>query len=72
MLMIKIITIILVQERSQLIKNNIIREKSIGTAELHRNSKKRKNSLSILKALFVPCPSESETSDDDRKVNWTI
>ena len=44
-------------------------EKSVGTAELHYSTNKRKHSFSILKAFFVRHSSEYETSDNDRKVN---
>ena len=50
-----------------LCNNTIIREKSVGTTELHYSTKKRKHSFGILKAFFVRHSSEYETSDNDRK-----
>ena len=49
-----------------------IREKSVGTTELHYSTKKREHSFSLLKAFFVRHSSEYETSDSDRKVNRNI
>ena len=50
----------------------IVREKSVGTTELHYSAKKRKHSFSTLKAFFIRHSSEYETSDNDRKVNRNI
>ena len=49
-----------------------VREKSVGTTELHYSTNKREHSLSILKAFLVRHSSEYETSDNDRKVNRNI
>ena len=44
-----------------------IREKPVGTTELHYSTKKREHSFSLLKDFFVRHSSEYETSDNDRK-----
>ena len=49
-----------------------LREKSVGTTELHYSTKKREHCFSILKAFFVRHSSEYETSDSDRKVKRNI
>ena len=54
------------------LKGKVIREKFVGTTELHYSTKKREYSLSILRAFFVRHSSEYETSDNDRKVNRNI